>query len=290
MCANRRILLAAGRCGACAWRPCAADVADGERHRLRPRHRPPEPKRVALIIGNGSYPQSPIASAPADARAFADVLREGGFDVVYAENARAPEIEAAIGAFTKKLGLGRHGRGIFRRSCRALPGSQLPAGGRFEDRDEADIRAEGIDIDLILDPLIVSRPAGSVVILDAARKNPWQQAISPRLRGLSSQPPISGVTVVYPAFPGEVVGDTPREANLFAVELIKSAKVQGLPFKEVLRRVRTAVAQATRDRQMLWESSPTPRVRHQFGAQTGSRRQFGRAGFLGDDQGQRQRG
>ena len=64
--------------------------------------------------------------------------------------------------------------------------------------------------------------------------------------------------MIYPVAPGEVVGDAPREANLFAVELIKSAKVQGLPFKEVLRRVRTAVAQATRDRQIVWESSPAP--------------------------------
>ena len=219
---------------------------------------PAETRRVALVIGNGSYPQSPVASVPGDARAVADVLREGGFDVVYAENATRTEMEAAIGAFTKKLGWGTTAMVYF--------------GGhavRYQDRNfllaidsriatEADVRAQGIDIDLILDPLIVSRPAGCVVILDAARKNPWQQAISPRLRGLASQPPISGVTVVYPMAPGEVVGDTPREANLFAVELVKSAKVQGLPFKEVLRRVRTSVAQATRDRQMVWESAPAP--------------------------------
>jgi len=219
-----------------------------------------EPKRVALVIGNGAYPQSPIASAAGDARAFADVLREGGFDVVYAENARRPEMEAAVGAFTQKLGWGVTAVVYF--------------GGhaiRYQDRNfllavdskianESDIRVEGIDIDLILDPLIVSRPAGSVVILDAARKNPWQQAILPRFRGLSNQPPISGVTVVYPVAPGEVVGDAPRDANLFAVELIKQARVQGLPFREALKRVRTAVAQATRDRQMVWESSPAPEL------------------------------
>ena len=219
---------------------------------------PAEPKRVALVIGNGAYPQSPIASAAGDARAFAEVLREGGFDVVYAENARRPEMEAAVSAFTQKLGWGVTAVVYF--------------GGhaiRYQDRNfllavdsklasEADIRVEGIDIDLIFDPLIVSRPAGCVVILDAARKNPWQQAILPRFRGLSTQSPISGVTVVYPTAPGEVVGDAPRDANLFAVELIKQAKVQGLPFKEVLKRVRTAVAQATRDKQLVWESSPAP--------------------------------
>ena len=91
---------------------------------------------------------------------------------------RRTEMEAAISAFTKKLGWGVTAMVYF--------------GGhavRYQDRNfllavnsriatEADVRAEGIDIDLILDPLIVSRPAGCVVILDAARKNPWQQAIS----------------------------------------------------------------------------------------------------------------
>src|SRR6266566_4349835 len=211
---------------------------------------------VALVIGNGSYPQSPIGSMPGDARAFADVLRDGGFEVVYAENARRTEIEAAIGAFTRKLGWGVT--------------AVVYYGGhavQYQDRNfllavdarittEADVRTEGIDIDLILDPLIVSRPAGCVVVLDAARKNPWQQIVSARVRGLSSQPPIQGVTVIYPAVPGEVVGE--RSANLFATELIKAAKVHGLSFKEVFRRVRTSVAQGTRDQQIPWESSPSP--------------------------------
>jgi formylglycine-generating enzyme required for sulfatase activity len=215
-------------------------------------------RRVALVIGNGSYPQSPVSSAPGDARAFADVLRDGGFDVVYAENAKRTEIEAAIGAFTNKLGWGV--TAVVYYGGHAI---------QYQDRNfllaidskiatEADVRTEGIDIDLILDPLIVSRPAGCVVILDAARKNPWQQVISSHVHGLSSQPPIVGVTVIYPVAPGEVVGDAARDANLFAVELVKSAKVQGLSFREVFRRVRAAVSQTTRDRQVPWESSPSP--------------------------------
>jgi formylglycine-generating enzyme required for sulfatase activity len=214
--------------------------------------------RVALVIGNGSYPQSPVDSVPGDGRAFADVLRDGGFDVVYAENAKRTEIEAAISAFTRKLGWGVT--------------AVVYYGGhavQYQDRNfllaidskittEADVRMEGIDIDVILDPLIVSRPAGCVVIVDAARKNPWQQVASGRVRGLANQPPIEGLTVIYPVAPGDVVGDAPRSSNLFAVELIKSAKVPGLSFKEVFRRVRTSVAQATHNQQMPWESSASP--------------------------------
>src|SRR6266567_4215856 len=211
---------------------------------------------VALVIGNGSYPQSPVDSVPGDARAFADVLRDGGFDVVYAENAKRTEIEAAISTFTRKLGWGVTAVVYYGGHAVQYQDRNFLLAIDSKIASEADVRTEGIDIDLILDPLIVSRPAGCVVILDAARKNPWQQIVSGRVRGLSSQPPIQGVTVIYPVVPGEVVGE--RSANLFVSELIKSAKVQGLSFKEVFRRVRTSVAQATRDQQIPWESSPSP--------------------------------
>jgi formylglycine-generating enzyme required for sulfatase activity len=215
-------------------------------------------RRAALVIGNGSYPQSPVGSAPGDARVFADVLRDGGFDVVYVENARRTEMEAAISAFTRKLGWGVTAVVYYGGHAVQYQDRNFLLAVDSKITTEADVRTEGIDIDLILDPLIVSRPAGCVVILDAARKNPWQQIVSARARGLSIQAPIQGMSVIYPVAPGEVVGDTARSANLFAVELIKSAKVQGLPFKEVFRRVRTAVAQATRDQQIPWESSPSP--------------------------------
>ncbi len=126
--------------------------------------------------------------------AFADALREGGFDVVYAENARRAEMEAAVGAFTKKLGWGVTAMVYF--------------GGHaiHQDRDfllavnskivnEADIHAEGIDIDLILDPLIVSRPSGSSSFSMPRAKIPGNRRYRLGSADFASQPPIQGVTV-----------------------------------------------------------------------------------------------
>ena len=156
---------------------------------------------VALVIGNGSYPQSPVGSVPDDARAFAGVLRDGGFDVVYAENAKRTEIEAAISAFTRKLGWGVTAVVYYGGHAVQYQDRNFLLAIDSKIASEADVRTEGIDIDLILDPLIVSRPAGCVVILDAARKNPWQQIVSARARGLSIQAPIQGLSVIYPVAP-----------------------------------------------------------------------------------------
>ena len=47
-----------------------------------------QPARVALVIGNASYPDagSPLSSTIGDARAIADEFRRNGFDVDHKEN------------------------------------------------------------------------------------------------------------------------------------------------------------------------------------------------------------
>ena len=251
---------------------------------------PAEPRRVALVIGNGAYPQSPVASAPGDARAFADVLREGGFDVVYAENARRPEMEAAVGAFTKKLGWGVTAVVYFGGHAIRYQDRNFLLAVDLKIANEADIRAEGIDIDLILDPLIVSRPAGCVVILDAARKNPWQQAISPRSprtfqpaadirrdRGLSGGP--GGSRRRHAARRKPVCRRIDQVGKGSGIALQGSAQAGS-------NSRRPGHARPADGLGILAGAG----VRHQFGAQTGSRRRFGGTRFLGHDQGQRQRG
>src|SRR3974390_2686471 len=59
--------------------------------------------RVALVIGNGSYVQAPLGGATSEARSVADTLREGGFDVVFAEDVRKAEIEEAIARFARTI-------------------------------------------------------------------------------------------------------------------------------------------------------------------------------------------
>jgi len=157
-----------------------------------------------------SYPQSAVDSVPGDARAFADVLRDGGFDVAYAENANGPRSKPrsarlrgswggasprwfimAVTPFNTRIGT----------SCwRSIQRS----------RAKADVRTEGIDIDLILDPLIVSRPAGCVVILDAARKNPCSKSCRPRPRSFQSTAD-PGRDGDLSGGAGEVVGERQRE-------------------------------------------------------------------------------
>jgi formylglycine-generating enzyme required for sulfatase activity len=206
------------------------------------------------VIGNGSYAQAPLGGATSDARSVADALREGGFDVVFAEDTRKTEIEESIARFARTVERGAiavvyfSGYAVQHRGRNFL----LPVDAKIAS--EADVQREAIDVDLILDPLIVARPTGSVVILDASRNNPWQQAISGRVRGLAAAAPIAGVVLVYPAAPGSVVGS----AATFSDELVKAMKIPGLSFEKAFRRTRAAVMRASRDQQAPWETSAAP--------------------------------
>ena len=108
-------------------------------------------------------------------------------------------------------------------------------------------------MDLLLDPLIVSRPAGSVVIIDATRQNPWNRLVSNR-QGLATQEPLTGITVIYPDAPGKVAA-----GHNFSSELVKAMKIPGLGLDAVMSRTRTALAKSGGKDQVVWQSSPPPK-------------------------------
>ena len=53
-------------------------------------------KRVALVIGNGDYPNAALASPPNDVRALQAALRNRGFVVSVVENVDAKMLQAAV--------------------------------------------------------------------------------------------------------------------------------------------------------------------------------------------------
>lgn len=212
-------------------------------------------KRIALIIGNGAYSQFPLPAATADAKRVAQLLRDGGFDVVYAEDAKRADMEAAIKQFSQKLGQGDTALVYFAGHAVQSQDRNFLIPVDASAAADADVSSQAVDIDLILDPLIVDRPKGAAVILDAARKNDWQQKGSGRAVGLANLRPIRGITQAYSAAPGEIVDDQVGAPGLFASEFLKAAKVPGRTFKDVFRLTRAAVAKATRNKQVPWDTA-----------------------------------
>jgi formylglycine-generating enzyme required for sulfatase activity len=214
--------------------------------------------RVALVIGNAGYPQAPVPEAAVDARAVAAALRTGGFDVVTADDANGPALQAAIAGFAGRLQPGVQaivfyaGHAVQLRNRNFL----VPVDARL--RSASEIAQAAVDLDLLLDALIVARPASALVVLDASRDNPWQADLSGPSKGLLAVERMDAISVMFTTAPGRIVADGGARGNPAIDEWLKAIRTPGLDMTAALARTRDAVARLTRRSQQIWTSSEPP--------------------------------
>ena len=179
--------------------------------------------RVALVIGNGTYAQAPIEDAAEGARLVADVLRRGGFTVIYLENARREEMQQGLAKFAQSLARGGTGIVFFNGHAVQHQGRNYLVAIDSKITGADDLRSEAFDVDLLLDPLIVARTWGTV-ILDASRANPWQALLPGGRRGLAEPEPVKSVAVVFSTAPGKIVTSGAWAGGVFAQWLAQMMK------------------------------------------------------------------
>jgi formylglycine-generating enzyme required for sulfatase activity len=202
---------------------------------------PGEAARVALVIVNEAYPEAPIGGAVQNGRAVAETLSAGGFDVVAVENPDRNALRQAITGFASKLRRGAQvvvfysGHAMQQRNRNFLLSTQNGAEG-------------AVDLDEIIDPLIVARPASALLFLDAGRDNPWQG----KARGLLPLEPMEGIAVLFPTAPGKTLPNGPDRA---VDAWLKAIRTPGSDMTQALKQVRDTVSRETRRSQQVWLSA-----------------------------------
>jgi hypothetical protein len=211
--------------------------------------------RVALVIGNSAYRETPLRNPVNDVRAVAKTLRELGFDVLAHENANKRTMETAIIEFGRKLTDG--GVGFF-----YYAGHGLQVRGRNYlvpvDADidsEATTRIAAVDVDLLLEQMAEAKNRVNIVILDACRNNPFERKLRGASRGLAAVDAARGTLVAYATAPGSVAADGDGTNGLYTEELLQALRVPGLKVEEVFKRVRIGVTERSKGAQTPWESS-----------------------------------
>ncbi|WP_170149525.1 caspase family protein [Rhodoplanes roseus] len=203
--------------------------------------------RLALVIGNGTYPDGdgPLVAPIADARAVAAELRDKGFDVELGENLSKQGMERAIERFGAKITPGAtallyfsgHGVQIGRESYLIPVSAQI---WRAED-----VRRDAIGLEPLVAEMNARGAKRKLVVLDAARRNPFER----RLRGFSSGlAPIAGpegTLVLTAVAPGKIAEQESDGTSVFARELIAQMRASGLTAEEAFNRTRVTVARST---------------------------------------------
>ena len=217
---------------------------------------PQASKRIALVIGNGSYANAPPLKNPTnDANDMADALAKLGFNVARGIDLNQRQMKAMIRDFGQKLKGGGQGLFYFAGHGVQLRGRNYLIPVDASIQSEADVEDQGVDANLIMGLMDEAGNALNVVILDACRNNPFSRSFRSVSNGLAQMDAPSGTLIAYATAPGSVASDGSVRNGLYTQELLKNMAVPGLSIEEVFKRVRVAVRSATAGKQTPWESS-----------------------------------
>ena len=213
--------------------------------------------RVALVIGNASYPDAstPLFTTIKDVRAIAEEFRRNDFDVDIKENIGKEDTQRAIDAFTGKIKSGMvalfyfsgYGIQVARQTYLIPVNAQVWT--------EAEVRRDGISVDMVLAEMHKKGAKVKIIILDAARRNPFERRFRSSAAGLAALDAVDGTLAMYSAAPGRVINDGTGANRLFVSELIKELRVPHLTAEEVFNRARVGVSRASSSEQVPWVSS-----------------------------------
>jgi uncharacterized caspase-like protein len=212
-------------------------------------------QRVALVIGNSSYKQSPLKNPVNDATDVAATLRGLGFSVILRTNANRRQMVEAVrefGAQLKRGGVGFFyyaGHGVQSRGSNYL----IPVGA--EIGSDADLEFESVDANLLVAQMDEAGNRVNIVVLDACRDNPFVRSSRSASRGLAQMDAAKGTFLAYATSPGSTAADGEGRNGIYTKHLLASLKQPDTRLEDVFKRVRLGVAKETANRQIPWDSS-----------------------------------
>ena len=173
----------------------------------QPQSQQPQEKRIALVIGNGSYVKAPLATAANDAGLVAQTLQAAGFEVIGARDLDGDTLRGSFRDFIQKAeasgpdtvamvylsgyGLQLAGENYF-----------IPVDSKIE-RD-TDIPTEGLRLNDYMRQLAALPLKAGVVVLDIARQQPFIDGNAQIASGLALVDPEPKMLIAFNAAPGTV--------------------------------------------------------------------------------------
>ena len=180
--------------------------------------------RIALVIGNGHYPDAnaPLTQPINDARALTAALRSNGFDVDVVEDASKDDMNRAVNRLQSKikpdsvvmLFFGGYGVQVGRESY------MIPVDAAIWK--EADVRRDGLSIEQVLDVMKEQGARTKLVVIDASRRNPYERRFRAFSHGLAPISAPDNALILTSATPGKVADDSNGTHSVLMAELLSN--------------------------------------------------------------------
>ncbi len=212
-------------------------------------------RRIALVIGNGSYVQTPLLNTINDARSMTKTLGQLGFSVTTKMNISQREMHRAIVQFGRELEKG--GVGLFYYAGHAVQirgkNYMIPIGASINVEDH--VESESVDLNKVFARMGGARNKLNIVILDACRDNPFGESFRFYSEGLAQARAPANTFVAYAAAPGEVASDGSGSNSYYTGALVEELVKEGVTIEETFKRVRASVMAQTNRVQVPWTAS-----------------------------------
>jgi uncharacterized caspase-like protein len=219
------------------------------------------PSRVALVIGNGHYPDAnaPLSQPINDARGLTAALRGNGFDVDVVEDASKDDMSRAIERLKAKLrpdsvvmlffgGYGiQAGRETF----------MIPVDAMIWR--EADVRRNAISVESVLEAMKEQGACAKLVVIDASRRNPYERRFRAFSHGLAPITAPDNALILTSATPGKVADDSEGANSVLVSELLNNLNTREMDktadAEAVFNKTRVAISRASEGEQVPSVSS-----------------------------------
>lgn len=211
--------------------------------------------RVALVIGNGAYKNSPLRNPTNDARDMSAALTDKGFQVIQLLNADRRGMIDGIRRFGNELKKGGVGLFYYAGHGMQVNGRNYLIPVKATIDIENDIPLESVDVNRVLGYMDQAGNELNVVILDACRDNPFARSFRSTAKGLAQMDAPTGTLIAYATSPGDTAADGIGRYGVYTQYLLAQMGAPGLEIGQMFRLVRKAVRTETGGRQVPWEST-----------------------------------
>jgi uncharacterized caspase-like protein len=214
--------------------------------------------RFALVIGNDQYRTATLATPANDAGLVADALGAAGFAVTGARNLDQAALRETFREFIGQVAsAGPNAVAVI-----YLAGFGLQFGGEnyfvpidADIQRDVDVPLQAIRVSDFTQPLAAPPGRVKIVILDAARQNPFARGGQPLAGGLALVDPQPGLAIAFNAAPGTVPPDEQGPYGAYATALTEMIGYGGLTFDDMFARVRLRVSAQTQGAEVPWYAS-----------------------------------
>lgn len=201
--------------------------------------------RIALVIGNNSYPKMPLRNCVGDAEAFADRLASNGFDVIKICDANKAYMDEAVRQFCKEASKYEAALLLFTGHGMQHDGQTYLLPTDFPCSDTLDKSA--CCLDEIIRYLDITNCPIKVIILDSCRSS-GRDVNASRLSNIKA----SEIFVAYSTGPGQIASDGLGNHSPFMEAMLSTMDEKKVPIYEFFKRVTKKVAAMTGGSQTPW--------------------------------------